>query len=153
LMRCSAARIDAAAEEWKERLADLKRPLTALLVGGPEDPFRFDRQIATELLRQAKSLSGGGTLAIVTSRRTPRDIVESFAAAPPRDTRLYPWTGDQRANPYAALLGLADRFVVTGDSISMIVEVIRARKPVAIAPLPLRAAPWVHFEQAMGRRF
>ena len=38
--------------------------------------------------------------------------------------------------PYRGLLGLADGFVVTGDSISMMVEVIRLRKPLAIFSLP-----------------
>ena len=49
--------------------------------------------------------------------------------------RLYRWDagGD---NPYHALLGLADRFVVTGDSISMMVEVARLGKPLAIFALP-----------------
>ncbi len=34
------------------------------------------------------------------------------------------------------LLGLADRFIVTGDSISMMVEVTRLGKPLEILPLP-----------------
>ena len=34
------------------------------------------------------------------------------------------------------LMGLADRFVVTGDSISMMVEVIHLKKPLQILPLP-----------------
>jgi len=154
LMRYSATHIAAAVEEWKEHLGDLERPLTAVLVGGPEDPFRFDGRTAVDLLRRASSLNGGqGTIAVVTSRRTPRTIAEVLAANLPANGRLYPWTDDRRANPYAALLGLADRFLVTGDSISMIVEVARLGKPLAIAPLPLRAAPWIRLEQAMARRF
>ena len=39
-------------------------------------------------------------------------------------------------NPYRALLGTADGFVVTGDSISMLVEVAALGKPLAIFPLP-----------------
>ena len=154
LMRCSAARIAAAVDEWQERLHDLKRPLTAVFIGGPEDPFRFDARTARRLLDQANNLPGGhGTLAIVTSRRTPQHIVRAMYANLPPNARLYEWTSDQRHNPYAALLGLADRFIVSGDSISMMVEVARLRKPLAIAPLPLRAAPWIRFEQAMARRF
>src|SRR4030095_11663972 len=86
-------------------------------------------------------------------RRTPPNIVAALSANLPPNARLYPWTTDQNRNPYAALLGLADRFVVTGDSISMMVEVARLQKPLAIAPLPLRAAPWIRLEQAMARRF
>jgi hypothetical protein len=154
LMRYSAARIAAAVDDWREQLHDLKRPLTAVFVGGPEDPFRFDTRTARRLLDQAGNLPGGnGTLVIATSRRTPQHIAKSLSANLPPNARLYRWTNDQRRNPYAALLGLADRFVVSGDSISMMVEVAGLGKPLAIAPLPLRAAPWIRFEQAMARRF
>jgi hypothetical protein len=154
LMRYSAGRIVAATDAWRESFAAFKRPLTAILVGGPEDPFRFDASTARRLLEQACKLPGGtGTLVIVTSRRTPPDIVEALSANLPPNARLYPWTSDQSLNPYGALLGLADRFIVTGDSISMMVEVAQLRKPLAIAPLPLRAAPWIRLEQAMARRF
>ena len=62
-------------------------------------------------------------------------MIEAIAAALPTGARLYRWDagGD---NPYHALLGLADRFVVTGDSISMMVEVARLGKPLAIFALP-----------------
>lgn len=154
LMRHSKERIAAAVDEWKEQLLGLKRPLTAVFVGGPEDPFRFDAATARQLLDRASGLPGGdGTLVIVTSRRTPPDVVAALSAHLPSNARMYAWTSDQRSNPYAALLGLADRFIVSGDSISMIVEVARLRKPLAIAPLPLRAAPWIGIEQAIGRRF
>jgi mitochondrial fission protein ELM1 len=154
LMRYSATRIAAAVDEWKERLLDLKRPLTAVFIGGPEDPFRFDARTARHLLQQASNLPGGnGTLVFVTSRRTPQSIVEALSANLPANARLYSWTTDRRLNPYAALLGLADRFIVSGDSVSMMVEVARLRKPLAIATLPLRAAPWIRLEQAMARRF
>ena len=62
---------------------------------------------------------------------------------------LHRWTADQAANPYLALLGLADRFIVTGDSLSMLVEVARLGRPLAIYPLPTagglaaRAGRWL----------
>jgi hypothetical protein len=37
------------------------------------------------------------------------------------------------------VLALADELVVTGDSASMLAEAVRARHPLAIAPLPARA--------------
>ena len=154
LMRYSATRIAAAVDEWQDRFLDVKRPLTAVFVGGPEDPFRFDARAARQLLDQASNAPGGkGTLVIATSRRTPPSVVEALSANLPPDARLYTWTSEQYLNPYTALLGLADRFIVSGDSISMIVEVARLGKPLAIAPLPLRAAPWIRLEQAMARRF
>ena len=44
-------------------------------------------------------------------------------------------------NPYLALLGLADRFVVTSDSVTMMVEVARLGRPLAIFELPLVRRP------------
>jgi uncharacterized protein len=128
--------------------------LTAVFIGGPEDPFRFDSRTARQLLDEASNAPGGkGTLVVVTSRRTPPRVVEALSANLPPDARLYTWTSEPHLNPYTALLGLADRFIVSGDSISMIVEVARLGKPLAIASLPLRAAPWIRLEQAMARRF
>jgi hypothetical protein len=56
-------------------------------------------------------------------------------ASLPAGARLFVWSADAAENPYRGLLGLADGFVVTGDSISMLVEVIRLGKPLAIFPL------------------
>ena len=51
--------------------------------------------------------------------------------------RLFEWTPGSADNPYLALLGLADGCIVTGDSVSMLAEVVRARKPLGILELPL----------------
>jgi hypothetical protein len=77
-------------------------------------------------------------------------VVATLAAELPADARLYRWH-DGGANPYHGLLGLADRFIVTGDSISMMVEVARLGKPLAIFALPeeRRALRW---RGMLGRR-
>ena len=41
-------------------------------------------------------------------------------------------TPDASANPYAGLLAYADRFIVTGDSISMISEAVTSEKKVMV---------------------
>ncbi len=53
----------------------------------------------------------------------------------PPGARLHRWAPDATENPYLGLLALADRFVVTSDSISMLVEVACLGKPLAIFPL------------------
>ena len=75
----------------------------------------------------------GGTLYAVTSRRTPPETVEAMTQVLPKDCVLYRWKAADPENPYLGLLALGDRFVVTGDSISMLVEVARLGKPLAIA--------------------
>jgi mitochondrial fission protein ELM1 len=138
LMRAKASDIEAAAARWRARLKPLPRPLVAILVGGPTVPFAFDRRVAERLCALAIDIArSGGTPYVTTSRRTPEMVVEALRAGLPSAARLFQWTPDADDNPYLALLGLADGCIVTGDSVSMLAEVVRARKPLAILDLPL----------------
>ena len=140
LMRANAAAIAMAVTTWQPRLGVLPRPLIALLVGGPTGPFIFDATGASRLVEIAGQIAAhaGGTLYITTSPRTPPAVVEALRAGLPAGGHLYCWTAGSTDNPYLGLLGLADRFIVTGDSVSMMVEVARLGKPLAIFPLPHR---------------
>jgi mitochondrial fission protein ELM1 len=152
LMRVDEAAVAAAGEAWRARLADLPRPLIALLVGGPTKPYRFDQAVAQRLMDLARRAAAAerGSLYVSTSRRTPPAVVEALAAELPAGARLYRWL-DGGDNPYQALLGLADRFVVTGDSISMMVEVARLGKPLAVFALPEEGYA-LRWRGALGRR-
>lgn len=138
-MRVDRAAVAAAADAWAPRLAPLPRPLVAFLVGGETNPFVMDASVARRLLAQAQRvLAQGGTPYISTSRRTTPAVLEVLERELPHGARLYRWhaDADPADNPYRALLGSADGFLVTGDSISMQVEVARLRQPLAIFPLP-----------------
>jgi len=139
LMRVDEGQIAQAAAEWEPRLRELPRPLIAFLIGGPTGPFVFNPSTTRRLLDYIERIVGetGGTPFITTSRRTPPDVVTALQAGLPAGARLFAWSADATANPYRGLLGLSDGFVVTGDSISMMVEVIRLRRPLAIFPLPV----------------
>jgi mitochondrial fission protein ELM1 len=138
LQRVDRARVATAAAAWRERLAAVARPLTAVLVGGPTKPFVFDGAVARDFMAAVRrSTHDEGALFVTTSRRTPPDVVEALAAVLPPGSQLFRWQADTSENPYLALLGLADRFVVTGDSVSMMVEVARLGRPLAIFPLPV----------------
>jgi hypothetical protein len=138
LMRVDAAAVAAAGEAWRARLAGLPRPLTALLVGGPTKPVRFDAAVARELAARAAAVAreSGGSLYVTTSRRTPPEVVDALVAGLPANTLLYRWQPDAVDNPYLALLALADRHIVTSDSVTMMVEVARLGRPLAIFSLP-----------------
>ena len=137
LMRADPAAIQAEAKRWKDRLGALPRPLTAVLIGGPTKPFRLDAEVARDLVaRVSESLGREGTLFFSTSRRTPPEVVETLEAILPGNAELFRWQPERGNNPYLALLGLADRCVVTGDSMSMMVEAARAGRPLVIYPLP-----------------
>jgi len=153
LMRSNTAAVEAAAAAWQDRLAALPRPLIAVLVGGQTKPFVFDAQVAAALLAHIKAIAAetGGTLYITTSRRTPPAVVAALQAGLPPGAILYRWQANDTANPYLALLGLADRFIVSGDSISMLVEVARLGKPLAIFPLPYKLAGVERLRNALTR--
>ena len=137
LMRIDPARLAAAADLWRARLAALPRPLTGFLIGGPTGPFRYDMTVAERLLELVNQTArAGGTPYLTTSRRTPPDLIEALRPALPEAARLFQWTPDATDNPYLGLLALADGFVVTGDSISMMVEIARLGHPLAILDLP-----------------
>jgi mitochondrial fission protein ELM1 len=138
LMRADKAGVARVADSWRPRLANLRKPLIAVLVGGPTRPYRFDADVATELLNACKQLQAryGGTLYLSTSRRTTPAIATSLRAQLPAGSVLHEWTSGGHDNPYLALLGLADYFVVTGDSVSMMIEVADCGKPLAIFSLP-----------------
>ncbi len=138
LLRIDRDRIRAAAAEWREKLAPLPRPLIGILVGGPTNPFVFNRAVREGLIRTAREVvdRDGGTPYVTTSPRTPPRVVRALREGLPAGARFFEWRRGATDNPYQALLGLADGFVATGDSISMIVEVVKLGKPLAIFPLP-----------------
>src|SRR5260221_6918453 len=112
-MRTHEPAIAAAAAAWAPRLAALPRPLVALLVGGRTSALRLDATVGRRLAVESGRLAAaaGGTLYATTSRRTPAEAVAAIAAALPEGALLHRWTADQSANPYLALIGLADRFI------------------------------------------
>lgn len=138
LMRADPDAVAAARARWQSDFAPLPRPLIGFLIGGPTGPFRFDGSVVAALLRAAGDLAaGGGTPYFTTSRRTPPAIVDALRAGLPAGAKLYAWSPDAPDNPYLGLLGLADGFVVTGDSVSMMVEIARLGRPLAVLDLPV----------------
>ena len=134
-----AERLAAAEDEWRDRLAHLPHPWTVLLLGGASYPFHLDGPTATGLMDQAidRVRETGGALLVSTSRRTPTDAIEAVRRATEETdvpTHLYSWSPDADDNPYLAYLAGGDEFVVTPDSISMLVEVARLGRPLSIAP-------------------
>lgn len=115
---------------------DSGRPVTALLVGGDTTSHRLG---AAEALRLGTDLAGtaaGGTLIVVTSPGTDRFVGDALRAAVPRSVRFVARTGHARDEAaYRDLLRTADRFVVTGDSVPMLLDVARLGRPLAIYPL------------------
>ncbi|HVI89151.1 MAG TPA: ELM1/GtrOC1 family putative glycosyltransferase [Dongiaceae bacterium] len=136
--RVDEASVAREAGAWTSTFADFPKPRIAVLVGGLTKAVRFDAVTAAKLARDLRDLQAraGGSLIVVTSRRTPAAVVAVLERDLPPGTTLHKWTAAGGPNPYRALLGLADRFVVTSDSISMLMEIACLGRPLAIYRLP-----------------
>ena len=109
-----------------------------MLVGGSATPLILDAEVARRMIGEIKQLvtREGGSLLVTTSPRTSREAADVIEAGMPANGFFHRWVPGGQSNPYPAILGLADHFIVTGDSISMLTEVVRQGKPPAIYPLP-----------------
>jgi hypothetical protein len=130
-----------AAAQWHERFAALPRPWTAVMVGGPTPQLAFGRVEAERLLAELSQFRArvGGSLIVTTSPRTEPDVVSTLRAGlggvAPNQHLFAPFdaTAD---NPYKAMLALADHFVVSVDSASMVAEAATRQKPIFLFHLP-----------------
>ncbi len=138
LMRTDTEAVSSSAKAWAQRLELLPRPIIAVLIGSATRPFHFNTGVTNELLTQCRKLQTryGGSLYFSTSRRTSTDIVNALKAQLPEGAQIFEWQQGCTDNPYLALLEHADYFVVTGDSVSMMIEVADRGKPLAIFQLP-----------------
>jgi mitochondrial fission protein ELM1 len=135
------ARVAAATAAWTARVAHLPRPYTALLVGGNSSSYVLDASTAARLGHTASASvhRRGGALLVTTSARTPADACHALLAAIDCPAFIHRWRPHDPENPYAAFLGLADRFVVTADSASLLADACTMGQPVEVFDWPLRA--------------
>ncbi|MEO8778240.1 MAG: mitochondrial fission ELM1 family protein [Rhodanobacter sp.] len=130
---------------------ELPQPRVGVLLGGPRHGIALDARYAGELGMRllARQRNEGGSLLVVASRRTPAVLPDTlrplFAGVPG-----LLWAGrDDRPNPYPAVLGWADRLVVTPDSVNMLSEACAVGCPVLTfvgGPLPAKI---LRFHQAL----
>ncbi len=134
LQRQAATPDSASVVSWSERLSHLPRPWIAVLVGGESGMFQLDGDKAERLARDADRLAGelGGSLLVTTSRRSPAGTAARIERRLTAPKLVYEWRPEDPDNPYGALLALADRLVVTGESMSMLAEACATRRPVYV---------------------
>ena len=130
-------------------LAAMSRPILSVLIGGTNKAYRLTlrrvREIADavgEILRNQ-----GGSALLTPSRRTGaagiallRNRLNGLPAV------IWDGAGE---NPYFAFLALADAFLVTADSVSMISEAAATGKPVHILGLNGGNAKFARFHAVM----
>lgn len=132
LHRVTRERLNEDAKLWADRVADLPRPLIAVLCGGNSGPYPFDRASGERLAAAADALAKelGGSLLVTTSKRTLDETTAALFRGIESPSILYRWKPDDPDNPFFAFLGLADRVIVTADSVSMMAESCVPERPV-----------------------
>jgi mitochondrial fission protein ELM1 len=148
LHRVTAARLAAARLRFPE-LAALPRPILGVLIGGSNRAYRLTLDRLGEFADAiAASLRAtGGSVVLTPSRRTGEAGIallhERLKGLP---AAIWDGAGD---NPYYAYLAIADAFLVTGDSVSMICEAAATGRPVHILGLDGGDAKFARFHEAM----
>lgn len=122
---------------WEGELSDLPAPRTTVLLGGNSGAYTFTHEKARRLgaLVDALVKPRGGSVMVSDSARTPAGVLDAFAAELSVPVRAHRWGGDREQNPYTGYLALADQFVVTSDSVSMVAEAEFTGKPVYLFSL------------------
>ena len=133
LTRITEDALAEAATSWSPRFSHLPRPYIAVMVGGYAGPHALGLETARRLGRVASAAArqAGGSLLVTTSHRTRPAAAEALAATIDVPVHFHHWR--PRAadnNPYRGYLALADSFIVTSDSASMLTEACATRKPV-----------------------
>ena len=112
----------------------LPKPCLALLIGGHSGALTLHRHFARELVDRASRLAEhlAGSLLASTSARTPAAVNEILSGLRvPNHT----WCWGAPENPYRDYLDIADAFIVTSDSVSMLAEALATAKPLLVFDL------------------
>jgi mitochondrial fission protein ELM1 len=132
----------------------LPGPRTALLVGGPTPLAPWDEAamvaVFTALAEQIRS--EGGSLLATTSRRTPPALAEILRATFAQLPHVIWGDGGDGVNPYAGLLGWANRVVVSPDSVNLLSEASATRLPVMVALADTAQGRLARFQRQLHER-
>jgi uncharacterized protein len=130
-------------------LEELPRPVIGVLIGGSNRAYRLDLPRLAKIAEEvgAATRETGGSVVLTPSRRTGLAGIallrERLAGLP---AAIWDCTGE---NPYYAYLAIADTFLVTADSVSMVSEAAATGKPVQILELDGGDAKFARFHAAM----
>lgn len=126
--------ITAEQEKFSPWFREIKKEKIALLVGGSSKSTQFDEKSAAKLAKHASEIARNmdATLLILNSRRTSPELNEALKSNLSCDYKFFDWAEVKNNNPYLAILGEANYFIITGDSVSMISECCSTGKAVYI---------------------
>lgn len=109
----------------------------AVFIGGDTKKTKFDRDSLKLLITNCSNIAKNidAQLLVLTSRRTSESLskaAQNILSNSGCDYKFYDYINICKNNPYLAIMGVADYFIVSGDSVSMISEACGTGKPVYI---------------------
>ena len=115
-----------------------------MLLGGNSGAYVFTPEKARRLgtLVNGLARSAGGSVMATDSARTPPGVMDGFLAAIDVPLHCHRWAAGRADNPYLGYLALADQFVVTAESMSMVAEASFTGKPLYLFSLEDGADWW-----------
>ncbi len=136
LHRVNPAFLAAESAKWMPTFAHLPKPYTAVILGGSNSVYTLTPKEIMQLGPKLEAISKAQktSLLITPSRRTGAANMALLRALL-HDCPTYIWDGEGD-NPYYGMLGAAENFIVTCDSINMISEACSTGKPVYVVKLP-----------------
>ncbi len=121
-------------EDLKEEF-DIKEKFIGVCIGGRSRNFKFSNTYAIKLAQKLNDISNVNNLPLVitTSRRTPKSVISILEKNLDCKYAFYNYNlKNGEKNPYGAILTEAEFLISTGESISMISEIITFKKPLYI---------------------
>ncbi|KAK9921360.1 hypothetical protein M0R45_029871 [Rubus argutus] len=118
LHQADSAALRSAASAWHTELAPLPKPLLVVNIGNCSYGVDLGKQLVA-MLRNV--LWSCGSVRISFSRRTPEKVSKLLIKEFRNNPKVYIWDGEGR-NPHMGHLALADDFIITADSVSMLSE-------------------------------
>ncbi|MBX3431635.1 MAG: mitochondrial fission ELM1 family protein [Hyphomonadaceae bacterium] len=151
--RITAERLEHAVSAYKPaNLEDLPSPRFAILIGGKSKRQDISAERARSIsdsLAAVQRETGGSLMATLSRRTSPAARTQFRTWLAPHCTVFYE---DQGANPYPAILGVADHVFVTADSVNMATEAAATGKPVHILAVDGQLGKLAKFHQSLARR-
>ena len=135
--RVRAGKLAEEADAWQPKFAGFPKPWVALIVGGSVRGKAPLVGMAKDMVERTVALTGGtGTVFFTTSPNTEKDFERELLKHLPPNSYKYLWKQTDDPNPYIGFMALADKIVVTGDSMSMCSEAAgsNAREVYIFAP-------------------
>ncbi len=124
---------------FQEVWTPLPKPWILGVIGGGKFPLRLDDAILTNfgeaLQRRAKAV--GGSVVLLDSPRSPIGALDRVGKA--LEVPHWQFVRGKGPNPYQSALQLCDELAVTGDSVSMVSEMVLTGKLAWVFPLPRSA--------------